>query len=194
VNADFPIDDFFAERLPTLCTDADAPRPTILLPGSFNPLHAAHCKLAEVASTRLGQPPAFELSITNVDKLPLDRDEIERRLRQFVGRAPLWLTRAPTFVEKARLFPSVIFVVGADTAARILSPRYYRDTTLDAALDEIRSHACRFLVAGRVDANGHFISLDNLSVPTAHSDLFDAIPPEVFRMNLSSTQLRSQRD
>jgi hypothetical protein len=194
MSVHIPLDDFLTARLPTICTDPTASRPTILLPGSFNPLHAAHSKLAEVASELLGKPAAFELSISNVDKPPLDRDEIERRLRQFAGRAPVWLTRTPTFVEKARLFPGVVFVVGADTAERILAPRYYRDTTLDAALDEMRSHGCRFLVAGRVDANGHFVGLDNLSVPLARHDLFDAIPGDVFRMDLSSTQLRVQSE
>jgi hypothetical protein len=185
-----PLDEFFTERLAILCTDPTASRPTILLPGSFNPLHAAHCQLANVASELLGHPTAFELSIANVDKPPLSRDEIERRLRQFTGRAPVWLTLAPTFVEKARLFPGVVFVVGADTAARILSPRYYHDATLDAALDEIRAHGCRFLVAGRVSTDGRFLGLDDLSPPPPHRDLFDAIPAEVFRMDLSSTQLR----
>lgn len=191
MNAAFPLDEFLAERLPTLCTAPTTARPTILLPGSFNPLHAAHCQLAEIASARLGQPAAFELSIANVDKPPLDRAELERRLRQFTDRVPVWLTRAPTFVEKARLFPGVVFVVGADTAARLLSPRYYHDANLDAALDELRAHGCRFLVAGRVAAHGTFLGLDDLSVPPAQRTLFDALPPDVFRMDLSSTQLRA---
>jgi hypothetical protein len=186
------LDDFLAARLSTICTNPAAPRPTILLPGSFNPLHAAHRKLGEIASQRLGEPAAFELSISNVDKPPLERTEIERRLRQFTGAVPVWLTRAPTFVEKARLFPGVVFVVGADTAARILSPRYCRDGDLDAFLHEIRSHGCRFLVAGRIDANAHYLSLDDLSVPPAYCDMFDAIPATVFRMDLSSTELRIQ--
>lgn len=193
MNTAIPLDDFLAGRLPAICSDPTAPPPRILLPGSFNPLHAAHCKLAEIASTRLGHPAGCELSIVNVDKPPLDHDEIERRLRQFVGRYPVWLTRAPTFLDKARLFPGVVFVVGADTATRILSPRYYRDITLDAALNEMRSRGGRFLVAGRVETNGHFLGLDDLSVPPAHRELFDAIPADVFRMDLSSTQLRSQR-
>jgi nicotinic acid mononucleotide adenylyltransferase len=192
MNAALPLDDFLAERLPTICTPVSAPRPSLLLPGSFNPLHDAHCKLADLAAAQFGQPAAFELSIVNVDKPPLARDDIECRLRQFSGRAPIWLTRAPTFVEKAQLFPGVVFVVGADTAARILSPRYYRDANLDAALNEIRSHGCRFLVAGRVDATGRFLSLDDLSPPLLHRDLFAAIPADVFRMDLSSTQLRAQ--
>src|SRR5262249_56173664 len=123
------------------------------------------------------------------DRPPLSRDEIERRLRQFAGRV-VWLTRAPTFVEKARLFPGTVFGVGADTAARILSPRYCPEGDLDAALAAIRAQGCRFLVAGRVDQAGRLLSLDDLSPPPAHRDLFEAIPADVFRMDVSSTQLR----
>src|SRR5262245_27369270 len=50
---------------------ADAPKPGALLPGSFNPIHDGHWKLAEVAGRRLGTAVAFELSVTNVDKPPL---------------------------------------------------------------------------------------------------------------------------
>ncbi|OAI47992.1 hypothetical protein AYO44_08020, partial [Planctomycetaceae bacterium SCGC AG-212-F19] len=97
----------------------DAPPPAVLLPGSFNPLHPGHCLLAEVAARMTGKPVAFELSGNNVDMPPLTAEEIRQRLRQFAWQAPVWLTRAPTFAEKAALFPGVLFVVGADTAARI---------------------------------------------------------------------------
>ena len=62
----------------------------------------------------------FELSVTNVDKPALPSAEICRRLRQFTWRTEVWVTRAPTFAEKASVFPGAIFVVGADTAERIL--------------------------------------------------------------------------
>ena len=78
-----------------------------------------------LAARRLDMPVVFELSITNVDKPALEREEIRRRLEQFVGWAPVWLTRAPRFVDKARLFPGNVFAVGADTAARIVAPGYY---------------------------------------------------------------------
>ena len=89
------------------------------------------------------------------------------RLVQFGMRAPIWLTRAPTFAEKARLFPNAVFAVGADTAERILQPRFYQDSAerMLAALDEVRQHGCRFLVAGRVDREGKFLGLEDLAIP-----------------------------
>src|SRR5215475_11650388 len=45
-----------------------APPPLVLLPGSFNPVHAGHVLLARVAEELRQQPLAFEISVTNVDK------------------------------------------------------------------------------------------------------------------------------
>ena len=171
---------------------ADAPTPRFLLPGSFNPLHDGHRGMFEVATRRLGPGGAFELSVTNVEKPPLGDDEIARRAAAFAGYQPLWLTRAPTFVQKARLFPGAVFVVGADTAARIVEPRFYGDSAerMWAALEEIRAAGCRFLVAGRVDAGGRFVERDGLGLGEGVAVLFEAIAEAEFRADVSSTMLR----
>jgi hypothetical protein len=175
---------------------AGAPTPALVLPGAFNPIHAGHWGLAEVAAKLTGSAAAFELSVTNVDKPPLGPEEVRRRLAQFAWRAPVWLVRAPTFAGKARLFPGVTFVVGADTAERVVAPRYYHDSAeeMDRALSEIRRHGCRFLVAGRACADGRFAELHDLDIPEGHRDLFAAISAEAFRVDVSSTALRSQRE
>lgn len=173
---------------------ANAPTPRAVLPGSFNPLHAGHQGMAEVAGRRLGAPVAFELSAVNVEKPPLDEPELRRRLAQFAGKWPLWLTRAPTFVEKARLFPGCCFVVGADTAARIVEARYYgaSEEKLRAAIGELRDHGCRFLVAGRL-AGETFRDVEQLAMPTEFRDLFEGFSEGDFRCDISSTALRARR-
>jgi nicotinamide mononucleotide (NMN) deamidase PncC len=174
---------------------SDAPPSAVVLPGAFNPAHHGHWGLAEVAAQLLGRPAAFELSVVNVDKPPLAAEETRRRVAQFTWRAPLWLTRAPTFAEKSALFRGATFVVGADTAARIVRPRYYGDSEerLHQALGRIRERGCRFLVAGREDAGGAFVGLDELAIPVACRDLFTGIPPSAFRVAVSSTALREGR-
>jgi hypothetical protein len=116
------------------------------------------------------------------------------RFSQFGGYAPVAATAAPLFVDKARLFPGATFVIGSDTAARLLEPRYYGGTAaLHAAFETIRAAGCRFLVAGRL-VEGRWITLDELVLPTALSDLFSAIPAELFREDISSTQLRAAQE
>lgn len=165
-------------------------KPAGLLAGSFNPFHEGHRELAQLAEQALGGPVAFELTWINVDKPPLDFLTIETRCHQFKDR-PIVLTQAPTFLLKSRLFPNTTFVVGIDTAERIVQPKYYHDSDSEmlAALSEIRSHGCRFLVAGRLSDNT-FRTLSSLRLPAELHDLFEEIPEAAFRCDVSSTELR----
>jgi len=172
-----------------------APIPAAVLPGSFNPRHAGHIGLAETASAILGAPIHFELSAINVDKPALTADEIRRRLAQFTGEATVELTRAPTFVEKSRLFPGVTFVIGADTVERLVAARYYdgNETKMRAALEEMAARGCRFLVAVRRDPAGRLRSLADAPIPEEFTGLFTQIPESRFRLDTSSTELRTGR-
>jgi nicotinic acid mononucleotide adenylyltransferase len=165
--------------------------PTPILPGAFNPLHAGHRGLAQAASQLLRSPIAFELSVANVDKPLLDITEVRRRALQFTGNTALWLTQAPRFVDKADLFPGATFVVGADTALRIVDPRYYADpAAMVTALRRIGERGCQFLVACRVDVAGICLQLADIALPPAFRELFTAIPVHVFRLDISSTAIR----
>lgn len=165
--------------------------PRGLLCGAFAPLHAGHRALREVAARRLGGLVGYELSIHNVDKPPLDYLTIARRRSQF-DEHPLALTNAPTFVEKSRVLPGTTFVVGVDTAERIVHQRYYGDSpdALHAALAEIRHHACRFLVAGRLIGD-RFVTLEEISIPSEFAGLFEPVPASEFRVDVSSTAIRA---
>jgi hypothetical protein len=164
-----------------------------LLCGAFNPLHRGHAELRRVAERRLGGAVFCEMSITNVDKPPLDYLTIERRRLQFPD-VPLALTHAPTFVEKSRIFPGTVFVVGIDTAERIVQPRYYGgEAEMHQALALIHERGCRFLTAGRVK-DGVWHELPELKLPREIADLFEPISENEFRVDISSTELRSHTD
>ena len=180
----------------TGATDAtkvqDHAAPRIVFPGAFHPFHAGHRQMAEIAAARYARPVTLELSIRNVDKPTLDFLEIADRL-QHLAEFPVLLTRAATFADKAALVPGAVFVVGADTLARIGEPQYYggSDARRDAAVAAIAEHGCRFLVFGRL-VNGQFRALSDLAnLPTALRRLCDEVPEREFRDDLSSTELRS---
>jgi hypothetical protein len=171
-----------------------APQPPVLLPGSFNPLHSGHRVLARVAEEIKQQPVAFEISVTNVDKPPLTAQAVRHRVAQFAWKSPVELTRAPTFVEKSRLFPGTTFVIGADTAERLVAPRYYGDdeARMHAALDEIGNAGGSFLVAVRIDAAARVRALSDIPVPRRYADLFGEIPEHRFRLDTSSSEIRAR--
>jgi len=183
--------------LPDGSIENTAPKVSGLMPGSFNPLHTGHEQLRQVAERILGGPVAFEMTIVNADKPPIDFFALEQR-RRAIQSTPVAITATPRFVDKVSRFPGVTFVIGFDTAVRIIDPKFYGGTEeqLAKALTSIRDAGCRFLIAGRLDQSqrdaSQFCGFADLSLPADFEDLFTAIPESDFREDISSTELRKR--
>jgi nicotinic acid mononucleotide adenylyltransferase len=165
-----------------------------IFPGSFNPIHQGHLEMIDIAERRLGSHVALEISIQNVDKPPLDYIELEYRLQAIEKTRPeqaVWFTQTPLFEDKSDIFSGTTFVVGADTLRRFADLRFYHESIhqLHDVLRLIAFHNCRFLVFARQDHHG-IESLETLKIPDMLRSLCDEIPPTVFAMNISSSDLR----
>lgn len=152
--------------------------------------------MLNIAEERLQHKVVLEMSIQNVNKPPLDYIELEHRL-ELIGKAKpdqaIWLTQAPLFVRKAELFPGTTFVVGSDTLKRFADLRFYHDSAhkLHDILRQLAFYNCRFLVFARKSKSG-LDSLDTLVIPDMLRSLCDDVPPSVFTMDISSSDLRRQ--
>ena len=163
----------------------------LLFPGAFNPPHEAHRQMMRFAEARLGLAGAFELSIENVDKPLLDYIEISTRLEQL--DRPVWLTRLPRFVDKARRFPGATFVVGIDTLIRIADPRYYGgERQRDRRIDEMLGRNVSFLVFGRT-LNGQYQRLAEAKLPQPLRDACTGVAEADFRLDIASTDIRTKK-
>ena len=176
--------------------DSDSEVSQAIFPGSFSPIHKGHLEMINIAEKRLGKPVVLEISVQNVDKPPIDYIDLERRLTQIARAKPdqaVWLTQTPLFLEKAELFQSTTFVVGADTIKRFSNLRFYQENVnkFHDILRTIAYYNCRFLVFARQSKTG-LESLETLSIPDMLRSLCEDVPPSVFTMNISSSDLRRE--
>ena len=179
---------------PASHTSIDVQPKRLLFPGAFDPLHAGHLEMADIAGDLTGLDVEFEISIHNVDKPPPSALALVQRLRQFPPDQPVWLTRAMRFLDKATLFPNATFVVGADTLLRIADRRYYDDEEhIQQSIAELAARDARFLVFAR-RCDGVIYDLATMDVPTALQEICSGVPRSRFCQDISSTEIRIARN
>lgn len=189
----------FVERMKGVW-NREANAATMIMPGSFNPVHKGHRELLQAA--RMRYPDAsvsVEISISNPDKAKIETETLRKRIAQFDRMdCGVIVSAAPLFTEKARLYGAVKFVVGVDTAVRILSPKYYEKGGLIQALVQLKVAGCKFVVGGRLEQrkdgvrSDRFQTLGDVNVPEGFADMFEEIGEETFRVDVSSTELRER--
>jgi len=165
-----------------------------ILSGSFNPVHSGHINLLDYCFNKLNKNKFYEISISNVDKPDIDKEDLIGRLEKFQKQEKILITRSPKFVEKATLFPNSYFVIGYDTAIRVLDDSYLEaNESLDDLFDVIKEKKCKFIVAGRANVvSSKFENLNLQDLLEKYRNSFEIIGEKDFREDVSSTQKRRQ--
>jgi len=154
----------------------------VIFPGSFDPVHSGHIKMAEHAYKITNKAVWFEISLTNCSKPPIDWVSLVKRCGYFDAHkdnpafAGLIFTDAPLFMHKARLFYEPIFITGHDTVLRIDNPRYYSSNIAHCdSINDLIQQRVQFLVFDRKGSmNVPFRHLGMETLCTNVIEYFDA--------------------
>nr|MBF6591759.1 hypothetical protein [Ktedonobacterales bacterium] len=173
-----------------------------MLPGSFNPLTAAHVALAEAARSAAGLDHLVWLcAARTVDKERVERAALPDRLAQLVAYArtqpgnAVALTNHGLYVDEARALrehltaqAALFILVGFDKLPQMLDPRYYTDR--EAALTRLFALA-RVLVAPRAGAGqAELVALLARPENQRYADMVGYVPLPVASAEESSTEAR----
>jgi hypothetical protein len=170
------------------------PLKTLIYPGSFNPFHDGHDKGGQEAlfmAYKYHQTLVHMTTINPVHKATLSVPELMQRVAGMQGRNYLLSENDPLFLDKARAFPGAAFVLGADTLATMLDPKW--GIEIAPLLEEFSALSTRFYVLGRLVKGEYKTSGDiiygNKDVDDSLDFLFKDVPG---RWDISSTELRNK--
>lgn len=170
---------------------------SILLAGSFNPLHQGHMELLSKAQSVIPDAPisSFELSVSNCSKATIGDQELYRRVIQFKNSDfNVMITNSPYFREKTEFICGKSwFVIGADTFKRFFDLKFYESPSqVQEFSDFLLKSGIGLLVGPRlgpqkVEKVEDFLEM----VPESYKMYVKELSS--FRVDLSSTELRAKK-
>jgi hypothetical protein len=146
------------------------PDNVVLFPGAFNPPHDGHFAI-EAALDHRGADVIFAITTDPPHKPALSVALMLERARMLEGHARVFTRGDPLYLDKARRFPGVPIVIGADALVRMLDPKWGVEPV--ALLRELADLGSKFHVFGRL-VDGAFVTwADAIAhVPEAHRTMF----------------------
>ncbi|BFU22598.1 hypothetical protein EHI8A_059930 [Entamoeba histolytica HM-1:IMSS-B] len=198
------VDSFFKNNNGVFCIELNGsithsiPQCPIVYCGTFNPFHKAHKKIIEYMSMRFNHRPIIlDISQRSEDKSVTSLTNVFIRASQVAGKYKVNISNTSLYIDKCKTYPGGTFVVGLDTAVRILNKRYYQNSeiNLKKAMQVIASMGCNFIVVGRKDdITNRFLEFDSVKSTLPAKEyhyLFISLNEKEFRYDLSSTYLRA---
>ncbi len=160
----------------------------LIFPGSFNPFHEGHKKIAQAAYEFFGKNRYVvpELCINNIDKPALDFWRIQERIDGLKAlKKEEWyggyiLTNQPLFINKTVATGYNTFIVGRDTFDRIFDLKY---VGRHYNQEDMLKNNMHFVVFDRKTSNGYIHHVDKL--------LYTLVPESVYSdTGISSSEIR----
>lgn len=166
-----------------------------LMPGAYNPPHEGHLGTAQNVMDEYGRSVIFEVTAIPPHKDPLSVQELLKRAKLLKGHDRFFTRQEPLYLDKARAFPGIPIVLGADAMVRMLDPKW--GTPLKPMFQEFIKLNTKLLIAGRM-VGDKFVTcedvLRNLLVQDPHAWGFaqSVMMPVSGRFDISSTELRNK--
>jgi len=163
-----------------------------LMSGAFNPPHEGHYGIAHRMLMDYGKQAIFEITATPPHKEDLTTQQLLQRAKLLQGRDRVFTYNLPYYLDKARAFPGMPLMMGADAAQRMLDPKWgYNPQHM---LEEFKKLNTHFYINART-INGNLITREDIesSLPTFQADLFHWLSHSIRgNWDLSSTDLRAK--
>jgi nicotinic acid mononucleotide adenylyltransferase/nicotinamide mononucleotide (NMN) deamidase PncC len=162
-----------------------------IMPGAYNPPHSGHMGIANEILEGLGHKVVFEITAEPPHKDFLSVQELLKRAKLLHGYDRFFTQKLPFYIDKARAFPGLPIVLGADAMLRMLEPKWGLD--IKEMFEEFWRLNTDLYITGR-KINDKFIStLDIANKLTSDQlDIFDKIAFQVNgQWDISSTDIRN---
>lgn len=180
-------------RIPTVKPEGDYRHdPWVLMPGAFNPPHEGHFGAADHLLQEYGKEVIFEITAEPPHKEWLTVQQLLQRAKLLQGHHRIFTRKEPYYIDKARAFPGMGIMLGADAMVRILDPKWGVDVDqMFKEMDELRT---KLYINGR-DVDGKFLrrnDIDAMLTPE-QSNIFRFISlPVGGEYHISSTEIRNK--
>jgi len=167
-----------------------------LMPGAYNPPHEGHFGTAQNVMDEYGRTVVYEVTAEPPHKEALSVQLLLQRAKLLQGYDRLFTRKEPFYLDKARVFPGIPLVLGADAMVRMLDPKWGVD--LEAMFKEFKKLETKLLIAGRTIGD-KFVTVDDISKdlrlqnPHVWGYAQSVMLPISGRFDISSTELRNKR-
>lgn len=185
---------FFAANGKRLAT-MTANKHVALMPGAYNPPHEGHFGTAQHVMDEFGRTVVYEVTAEPPHKEALSVQLLLQRAKLLQGNDRFFTRKAPFYLDKARAFPGIPLVLGADAMVRMLDPKWGID--LKEMFQAFRKLETKLLIAGRTIGD-KFVTVDDISKDLRLADPHvwgyaqSVMLPISGRFDISSTELRGK--